>query len=91
MKTSRGGIVTLLCEVEAERMAGLAAGRACRVEGLGMHFLSPGRIGPIVARATLLTDTPGEGSSHLRVRVHDAGAGDRLIAAASATARPSGP
>ncbi len=86
-----GGIVTLLSEVEAERMAGLAEGRPCRVEGLGMHFLAPGRIGPIVARATLLTGAPSDGSAHLRVRIHDAGADHRLIAAASATARPSGP
>ncbi len=86
-----GGIVTLVSEVEAERTAGLAEGRPCRVEGLGMHFLAPGRIGPIVARATLLTGSPSDGSAHLRVRIHDSGADDRLIATASATARPSGP
>jgi acyl-coenzyme A thioesterase PaaI-like protein len=83
-----GGIVTLLTEVEAERRAGMATGSPCRVDGLGMHFLAPGRSGPIIARATLLGDGWGDGSSHLRVRVHDAGDGDRLIAAASATARP---
>lgn len=85
-----GGIISLLTEAEAERVAGLAAGGPCALEALGMHFLSPGRVGPIVARATLLSDRrhlPGA-AEHLRVRIRDAGADDRLIATASATAAP---
>jgi acyl-coenzyme A thioesterase PaaI-like protein len=94
-----GGIISILCELEAERAAGAAYGAPCAVEALGMHFLAPGRVGPVVARATLLTpirSSPGGAGTghphdvpaHLRVRVEDAGADHRLIATATATAVP---
>ena len=88
-----GGIISLLTEAEAERVAGLAVGGPCSLEALGMHFLAPGRVGPIVARAALLSDghRAHGTAAHLRVRIHDAGADNRLIATASATAAPAGP
>lgn len=86
-----GGMVTLLCECEAERAATAGAGRAQRVEGLGMHFLAPGRAGPLAARATLLSDPTATGMRYLRVRVVDQGADGRLLATASATVAPLTP
>jgi acyl-coenzyme A thioesterase PaaI-like protein len=88
-----GGVLALVVEAEAERVAGPLWPGPSAVEALGLHFLAPGRVGPIVARATLLapvrTGTP-PGAAHLRVRVHDAGADGRLVVAASATVVPSG-
>ena len=85
-----GGIAALVAELAAESAAGAALGGAWLVDGLGLHFLAPGRLGPIEARAEVLSG-PGPGRApvaHLGVRLTDAGADGRLIVAASATARP---
>ena len=87
-----GGIAALVAELAAEAAAGAALGGAWLIDGLGLHFLAPGRLGPIEARAQVLSD-PGPGRApvaHLGVRLTDAGADGRLIVAASATARPLG-
>ena len=83
-----GGVLALVAEVEAERVANALWPVPCAVEALGLHFLAPGRVGPIVARATLLA--PGRrddptGATHLVVRMLDAGADGRLVASASAS------
>jgi acyl-coenzyme A thioesterase PaaI-like protein len=85
-----GGIAALLAELAAESAAEAVLGGPWVVDGLGLHFLAPGRVGPIEARAEVVS-APGEGGppvAHLRVRLTDAGAGGRQIVAASATARP---
>jgi len=55
------------------------------VTDLAVHYLSPGRVGPIVATAT---STGRRGPDHLvRVEVRDRGADDRLMALAMTTVR----
>jgi acyl-coenzyme A thioesterase PaaI-like protein len=50
-----------------------------------MHFLSPGRVGPIVAVGELVGSRGGD---HLvRVSVRDRGADDRLLTLAALTVR----
>jgi|GEM_PF-2124000 len=87
-----GGITALLAELAAESAASDALGRPCVVDGLGLHFLAPGRVGPIEARAEVVSRFGGDPTAavHLRVRLTDAGAEDREVMAASATARPLG-
>lgn len=80
-----GGIIALLAESEAERAAGCLLDVPCAVEGLVLHFLAPGRAGPLEARAERLG--PAGNPVHLQVRVVDAGA-DRLVATAGAVVVP---
>jgi acyl-coenzyme A thioesterase PaaI-like protein len=56
------------------------------VTDLVLHYLSPARVGPVVARAELVGD---RGDDHLvRVEVRDHGADDRVVVLAIATVRP---
>lgn len=87
-----GGIAALLAELAAESAAETAFGGPWAVDGLGLHFLAPGRVGPVEARAEVVSG-PGPGGppvAHLRVRLSDDGAGGRQIVVATATARPLG-
>jgi acyl-coenzyme A thioesterase PaaI-like protein len=62
---------------------------ALGVSDLVMHFLSPGRVGPIVAVGELVGS---RGDDHLvRVSVRDRGADDRLLTLAALTVRPVRP
>ena len=55
------------------------------VSDLFVHYLSPGRVGPVVASARVVGT---KGREHLvRVAVHDHGAGDRPLVVAMATVR----
>src|SRR5690606_16959728 len=55
---------------------------------LVVHYLSPGRVGPVVARATVVGERRGE---HLvRVSVVDHGADDRRLVLAMVTVRHTG-
>lgn len=57
------------------------------VTDLAMHFLSPGRVGPLVALGELIGS---RGDDHLvRVTVRDRGADDRLLTMAALTVRPT--
>jgi acyl-coenzyme A thioesterase PaaI-like protein len=85
-----GGMLTMLVEAAAERSASSATGCDCRVESLGMHFLAPGRVGPLAARASVLSRPTTTGAVHLQVRVLDRGADDRLLATVSAVATTIG-
>ncbi len=59
---------------------------ALGVTDLAMHFLSPGRVGPLVALGELIGS---RGDDHLvRVTVRDRGADDRLLTMAALTVRP---
>ena len=59
------------------------------VTDLVVHYLSPGRVGPLVARATAVDDGPVSGRDDrlVRVEVHDIGADDRPVALAMTTVR----
>ena len=75
-----GGATAVLVDAAATH----AIGGDATTTDVVMHFLRPGRVGPAVARATVLGDRP---DGHLvRVEVVDAGA-DRVMAVAVTTVR----
>ena len=76
-----GGVTAALVDAAAEHVVGPDASAADVV----LHFLRPGRVGPVVARAERLGVRP---DGHLvRVEVLDAGAQDRTMAVAVVTVR----
>ncbi len=77
-----GGVTACLVDVSAEAAGAAALGRAVRVADTTVRFLAPGRAGP--ARAIPRVLTTGDGTALIEVKVTDAGAGDRLLAVASA-------
>lgn len=78
-----GGATAVLVDAAAAHAIGADATTANVV----MHFLRPGRVGPAVARASVLAE---RADGHLvRVEVVDTGADDRVMAVAIATVRPS--
>ena len=81
-----GGVTSLLAELAAERAA-VVDGRTATVRALSVHFLAPGRAGPVDAVADMVSPPdPAAETAHLRVRVTDAGNADRTTAIASAVA-----
>ena len=76
-----GGAIAVLVETAAEHVG--ASGR--RAADVVLHFLAPGRIGPVVGRATPI-GARGDGEV-VEVAVHDLGADDRLMAVAVVTLR----
>ncbi len=82
----QGGVVAMLAEAAAERVTERRAGGPAVVTDLALRYLSPGRVGPVRTRAEVLRE---RGPARLvRIDVFDAGAEDRLVAAATASARP---
>lgn len=84
-----GGAMTVLADTAARSLvAGTPATQPTpdlAVADLNVHYLSPGRVGPVVAAARLVG---ARGPEHLvRVAVHDHGAGDRPLVVALATVR----
>ncbi|MGZ4689665.1 MAG: hotdog domain-containing protein [Acidimicrobiia bacterium] len=76
-----GGATAVLVDAAAAHAVGAGATTADVV----LHFLRPGRIGPAVARASVLGERP---DGHLvHVQVVDAGADDRVMAVAVGTVR----
>lgn len=76
-----GGVTAALVDAAAEHVVGPDASAA----DVALHFLRPGRVGPVVARAERLGVRP---DGHLvRVEVLDAGAEDRVMAVAIVTVR----
>jgi uncharacterized protein (TIGR00369 family) len=86
-----GGVAVLLEAAASSAAADVATGRALpevAVTDLVVHYLSPGRVGPVHATATALGT---RGRDHLvRVSVRDHGADDRPVALAVATVRHLG-
>jgi uncharacterized protein (TIGR00369 family) len=76
-----GGATAVLVDAAAAHVVDADATTADVV----MHFLRPGRVGPAVARATVLGPRPD--GMLVRVEVTDAGAGDRVMAVAVCTVR----
>jgi uncharacterized protein (TIGR00369 family) len=76
-----GGAVALVVEAAA---VGAVEGPGV-AERMDVHFVGPGRVGPIVATPEVLGVDGGR--ALVRVRVVDAGAGDRLMADAHVTVR----
>jgi acyl-coenzyme A thioesterase PaaI-like protein len=71
-KTVNGGLITLVAE---EAVLSLTPGRT--LSSLGLRFMQPVRVGPVVASAQ-------ETNGLAQVELRDAGSGDRLAAMATA-------
>jgi uncharacterized protein (TIGR00369 family) len=84
-----GGATALLIDTAAARAATHAAGQPHWATGLDVRYLAPGRVGPVVADATVLGDS--ERPSAVRVEVFDSGADDRLMATALVPVAPVDP
>jgi uncharacterized protein (TIGR00369 family) len=82
--TLQGGVLALLGELATEHAL---AGSRVVVTDLDIRYLNPVRVGPVQARAEILSDSPTEGA--VRVQIVDAGHGDRLVAHVTTTARRS--
>ena len=77
-----GGATAVLVDAAATH----AVGERATATDVVMHFLRPGRVGPAVARTTVIGHRP---DGHVvRVEVVDAGADDRVMAVAVVTVRP---
>jgi uncharacterized protein (TIGR00369 family) len=84
----QGGLVAALADLAAERLAGAASGAPCATTDLALNYLALGRVGPIRTRGRLLRREPA--GAVVRIELRDAGAQDRLVAVASATAQAFG-
>jgi uncharacterized protein (TIGR00369 family) len=81
-----GGAVAVLVDVASCRAVRSSATPPTDGTGLAaadtvLHYLRPARVGPIEARCQVLGGPTG--STLVRVVVHDAGAGDRVVALGS--------
>jgi acyl-coenzyme A thioesterase PaaI-like protein len=85
----QGGASAVLADAGARRTTATGLGLGADdliVTDLVLHFVSPGRVGPLLARGSLIGR---RGDDHLvRVMVRDQGADDRPIVLAVATVRP---
>jgi acyl-coenzyme A thioesterase PaaI-like protein len=71
--------------VLVDAAAAHAVGEHATTADVVLHFLRPGRVGPAVARASVIAARP---DGHVvRVEVVDAGAHDRVMAVAVSTVR----
>jgi acyl-coenzyme A thioesterase PaaI-like protein len=77
----QGGVVAILVEAAAERLAAVALGSAVRVRGLELQYLKLGRKGPIRARARELARTAA--GLIVRVELDDRGDGEALLTVAT--------
>jgi uncharacterized protein (TIGR00369 family) len=76
-----GGVTAALVDLAGRHATGGAA-----TTDTVLHFLAPGRVGPVTARVGTV-GTRADGAL-VRVEVHDRGADDRLMAVAVATVAP---
>jgi uncharacterized protein (TIGR00369 family) len=78
-----GGATAVLVDAAGAEAVGDGAVTA----DVALHFMRPGRVGPAVARPTVVGE---RADGHVvRIEVVDAGAGDRLMAVAVTTVRPT--
>jgi uncharacterized protein (TIGR00369 family) len=84
----QGGVVAALADLAAECLAGAATGEPCVTTDLALNYLALGRAGPIRTRGRLLRREPA--GALVRIGLRDAGAEERLVAVASATAQRFG-
>ncbi len=84
----QGGVLAALADLSAESCASAATGAPCVTTDLALNYLALGRAGPIRTSARVLR--PGPAGALVRVEVRDAGAQQRLLAVATATAERFG-
>jgi uncharacterized protein (TIGR00369 family) len=75
-----GGVTAALVDLAARH----ATGGVTTTDAV-LHFLAPGRVGPVVARVLPVGERPD--GALVRVEVRDLGAEDRLLASAVVTVR----
>jgi uncharacterized protein (TIGR00369 family) len=80
--TLQGGIIATLVDVAAASTAALTGTSFVATTELTIHYLAPGRVGPIRAVGELLRS--GARGFAVEARVYDVGMGDRLMAVALA-------
>lgn len=83
--TPSDSMLSALTELAGTSAIGFKVGPVA-IEHLDISFLAPGRVGPVVARATPVHIGDHEGIAE--VKVVDSGAGDELMAIATVTVRP---
>jgi uncharacterized protein (TIGR00369 family) len=84
-----GGATCCVAELAAESAVARSTGVDVEVSSLSVHFVGPGRVGPVQGRVTAW---PGSGpGTTARVEVRDAGADHRLMAVAFAGMAPTRP
>jgi uncharacterized protein (TIGR00369 family) len=80
-----GAVVAVVADIAGERVVGASTGRRVATTDTVLHFLSPGRVGPVRANVRVLGE---RADGHVtRVEMHDRGADDRVIAVAITTVR----
>jgi acyl-coenzyme A thioesterase PaaI-like protein len=80
--TVQGGVLALLGELATEQAL---APSTVAVTDLDIRYLNPVRVGPVQARAEILSESPQEAA--VNVRIVDVGDADRLVAYVGTTAR----
>jgi uncharacterized protein (TIGR00369 family) len=81
--TLQGGVIATVVDVAAASTAAQGSAGLVATSEMTIHFLAPGRIGPVRAVGELLRSRSGGGAA-VEVRVYDAGNWDRLMAVALA-------
>ena len=85
----QGGVVAILMESAAERLATSILAGIVRTRGLELQYLKLGRKGPIFARARVLARTPA--GLVARVELFDRGDADALLTVATVWLERAGP
>lgn len=80
--TLQGGVIATLIDVAAASTAAQGRGGLVATSEMTVHFLAPGRIGPVCAVGELLHSRSAGAAAE--VRVYDRGNSDRLMAVALA-------
>lgn len=80
--TLQGGVIATLVDVAAATTAAQGSAGLVATSEMTLHFLAPGRIGPVRAVGELLRSRSG--GAVVEVRVYDSGSEDRLMAVALA-------
>jgi acyl-coenzyme A thioesterase PaaI-like protein len=85
LRNNSGGLVGGAIAALADAAACRAVGEGSEVGELGVWFLSPGRVGPVTARAEVLAR--GDWEAVVRIELNDDGLDGRQVALATATVR----
>jgi uncharacterized protein (TIGR00369 family) len=80
-----GGVVATLLDIAGASAAAKAMGAMVATADMTVHFLAPGRVGPV--RATGVPLRVGQDSAVVEVKVIDTGKDDRLMASGLMTIR----
>jgi uncharacterized protein (TIGR00369 family) len=89
----QGGVIALLGEVAGAAALGAAGGTGAEpvVSDLRLAYLTLGRVGPMVSRASVLRPPEGVAGGSAVVELVDEGAGDRLTTVIQVGTAPVGP